>query len=61
MRDKNGKEAMITRWVDEDDQLKIVGYFSNIVSISRIYISYFQISECGKAKVNKLYKRVQQI
>ena len=28
MRDKKGKEMLITRWVDENDQLQIVRYFS---------------------------------
>ncbi len=33
MRDKNGIESMITRWVDENDQQQIVRYFENIFSI----------------------------
>ncbi|CAF2853983.1 unnamed protein product [Rotaria sp. Silwood2] len=40
MRNQTNKESMITRWVDTNDQLRIM-------------------SECGKAKVHKLYKRVQ--
>ncbi|UJR32512.1 hypothetical protein I4U23_019974 [Adineta vaga] len=40
MHDKNGKENVTTRWVDDKDQLQTV-------------------SECGKAKVHKFYKRVK--
>ena len=36
MRDKNGKELLITRWIDEKDQLQIVRYFEFSVLNTRI-------------------------
>ena len=33
MRDKNGKESMITRWVDENDQQQIVKYYKDLFSV----------------------------
>ncbi len=56
MHDKNGKESMITRWVDEKDQQQIVRYCLKIFSA---IIYCFQILECGKAKVRRFHKRVQ--
>ncbi len=35
MCDKNGKESMITRWVDENDQQQIVRSFITIFSIKK--------------------------
>jgi hypothetical protein len=53
----NQDKNIIRDIVDASFYRKIYLFFS---SIYRIYILDFQISECGKAKVCKLYKCVQQ-
>jgi hypothetical protein len=39
-RDKNGKESMGTRWVDENDQQHIVGCFEYIFFIHEMSLTF---------------------
>ena len=56
MKDKQGKQSLITRWIDDNDQQQIVAHTS--LRLLSLLFSSAQVMECGQVKALRVYRRV---
>jgi hypothetical protein len=56
MKDKQGKQSLITRWIDDHDQQQIVTHVS--LRVPSLPFSSPQVLECGQVKASRVYRRV---
>jgi hypothetical protein len=56
MRDKNGKESTVTRWVDDQGQQQIVSLDFLILNTLHFYI---QAMKAGNISARRWYKRAE--